>query len=341
MKTARSRWLLVGAFSALCLVVAVTAWAQVQRYSGAPVRIQIRATPIESFDAREPSQTRFGALTFRGGLALTSNNAVFGGISGLHMEADGEHFLAVTDRGSWLRGRIVYRNGKPAGIADAEMAPLLGGDGTPLAAYKWFDAEALTESDGLFYVGIERVDQIVRFNIRGHGLAAQGEAIKVPPDFKTFVFNKSLECLAGVPKGLPRAGELIVVTEESLDSAGNHRAFVLNGGEPLRFTVKRSEDFDISDCTMLPSGDLALLERHYSVARGVAMRIRSIPLASIKEGAVVDGQPLIQADLGYQIDNMEAIGVHKTPSGETVLTLISDDNFSPIQRNLLLQFTLQ
>ena len=74
------------------------------------------------------------------------------------MEPDGEHFLAVTDRGSWLRGRIVYRDGKPASIADVELAPILGGDGTPLAAYKWFDVESLTESDGLFYVGIERVE---------------------------------------------------------------------------------------------------------------------------------------------------------------------------------------
>jgi hypothetical protein len=77
------------------------------------------------------------------------------------------------------------------------------------------------------------------------------------------------------------------------------------------------------------------------VARGVAMRIRSVSLASIKDGAVVDGPKLIEADLGYQIDNMEGISVHRTPNGETVLTIVSDDNFSPIQRNLLLQFTLE
>ena len=29
------------------------------------------------------------------------------------------------------------------------MAPILGSDGAPLATYKWFDAESLTESDGL------------------------------------------------------------------------------------------------------------------------------------------------------------------------------------------------
>jgi hypothetical protein len=37
---------------------------------------------------------------------------------------------------------------------------------------------------------------------------------------------------------------------------------------------------------------------------------------------------------------MEGIGVHRTPRGETILTLVSDDNFSIIQRNLLLQFAI-
>jgi hypothetical protein len=49
---------------------------------------------------------------------------------------------------------------------------------------------------------------------------------------------------------------------------------------------------------------------------------------------------LIFADMGFQIDNMEGLAVHRAATGELVLTLISDDNFSPIQRNLLLQFTL-
>ena len=65
-----------------------------------------------------------------------------------------------------------------------------------------------------------------------------------------------------------------------------------------------------------------------------------MPLASIKPDALVDGKPLIEADLAYQIDNMEGIAVHRNARGETILTLVSDDNFSVIQRNLLLQFTL-
>ena len=46
------------------------------------------------------------------------------------------------------------------------------------------------------YVGIERVEQIVRFDYRRDGLLARGQAISVPPDFKTFAYNKGLECLA-------------------------------------------------------------------------------------------------------------------------------------------------
>ena len=339
MKLPRRRWLAGGALFAALLAVAGS-FAFAERFPPAPTRIEVQALPIASFDNRDASRTRFGALEFRGGLTLTSKNEAFGGISAILVEPDGARFLAVTDRGSWLRGRIVYEGGKPAGIADAEMAPILGADGKPLAAHGWYDAESLTEHDGMFYIGIERVHQIVRFDVRRDGLLARGEPIAVPPDFKTLVANRSLECLTSAPKKSNLDGGLIVVTERSLDAAGNHRAFLLKGDQVERFSVKRSDDFDVTDCTILPPGDLLLMERRFSPARGAAMRIRSVPLAAIKPGALADGKTLIEADLGYQIDNMEGIAVHRNADGETIITLVSDDNFSPIQRNLLLQFAI-
>jgi hypothetical protein len=310
----------------------------------APSHIDIQATPIASFDRHDPAKTRFGALEFRGGLVLTSKYPAFGGISALNIEPDGARFLAITDNGSWLRGRILYQDGKPAGIADAEMAPILGPDGKPLAARKWYDVEALTQLDGMHYIGIERAEQIVRFNFRRDGFAARGEVIAVPPDFKTFAYNKSLECLTAPPRVSALAGNLIVITERSLDSAGNHRAFLIDPNKAAdkaeRFSVARSDDFDVTDCTILPPGDLLLLERRYTPARGPAMRIRRIPLGAIKPGALADGKILIDVDLNYQIDNMEGIAVHRNAQGETIVTLVSDDNFSFIQRNLLLQFKL-
>ena len=37
---------------------------------------------------------------------------------------------------------------------------------------------------------------------------------------------------------------------------------------------------------------------------------------------------------------MEGIAVHINTAGETIITLVSDNNFSVLQRNLLLQFAL-
>ena len=55
---------------------------------------------------------------------------------------------------------------------------------------------------------------------------------------------------------------------------------------------------------------------------------------------MVDGPSIFDADLGQEIDNFEGIDVHVTADGDTVLTMVSDDNFSVIERTLLLQFTL-
>lgn len=325
-----------GGLLVLCTLVA----AQSQFAADPPRKLVIDARPISSFDLRDAAQLRFGALEFRGGLQLVSDDKDFGGLSALLMAPDGEHFISVSDKGRWFRGRIVYRDGAPAGIADAETAPLLGPDGTPLARRGWYDTESLAEDNGTIYVGIERVEQIVRFNFARDGLLARGEPIPVPADFKTFTYNKSLECLAVPPQGSPLAGTLIVVTERSLDENGNHRSFLLKGNDVGRFSVKRSDDFDVSDCAVLTPEDLLVLERRYSPARGVAMRVRRIPLASITPGALVDGRTLIVADLGFQIDNMEGLSVHRNAAGETILTMISDDNFSSIQRTILLQFAL-
>ncbi len=332
--------LIAGIVAALLVAAGTYALAATIRYSEALAPIDVRAVPITSFDNRDPTQTRFGQLEFRGGLALTSSYEPFGGLSALRVEPDGSHFLSLTDNGSWLRGRILYQNGRPSGIGDAVMAPILGPDGRPLAERHWYDTESLAEFEGTLYVGIERVEKIVRFDYARDGLAARGVPIKVPDDFKTFKYNKSLECLAVPPRGAPLAGQLIAVTERSLDAQGNHRSYVLDGDKVTRFSVLRSDEFDVSDCAILPPADLLLLERRFSYSRGLALRIRRVPLSLIKPGALIDGKPLIVADLAYQIDNMEGISVHTNAAGETILTLISDDNFSVLQRNLLLQFAL-
>ncbi len=305
-----------------------------------PSHIEIRAQPIVSFDNRDKELRRFGKLEFRGGLILTSSAREFGSLSAIRVEPDGGRFIAVTDKGFWLRGRIVYAGSRPAGIADAEIAPMLDANGKPLAARGWFDTEALAEDGGALYVGIERVHRIVKFDYAKDGLRARGVPIPVPAEIASLPWNKGIEALVFVPKGLPLAGTLIAFSERGLDSTGNLKAFLIGGPAPGTFYVRRSDEFDISDAALLPQGDLLVLERRFSWLRGLAVRIRRIALTQIKPGAIVDGPILFFADLGQEVDNMEGISVHRTASGETVLTLVSDDNFSPLQRTILLQFTL-
>jgi hypothetical protein len=246
----------------------------------------------------------------------------------------------VTDKADWLRGRIVYRDNRPMGIADAEMAPMLGSDGRPITARGWYDSEALTLEGNLAYVAFERVHRIVRFDYGKEGLLARAQTVPTPPEMSKLPSNRGIECLLAMPKGTPFAGALMAISERSLDGDGHVRGFLIGGPKPGVFSVKRKDDFDIVDCALTPSSDVLLLERFFSWQKGVAMRIRRVPLASVAPGAVLDGPNLIHADMGYQVDNMEGLSVHRAGDGTIVLTLVSDDNFSLIQRTLLLQFAL-
>lgn len=306
----------------------------------APVSIDVNARPIASFDPRDRSHVRFGALEWRSGLVLTSSFRGFGGLSAIRLDARGEKFISLSDKGSWFTGRIVYNGREMTGLAEVEAAPMIGPDGRPITARGWFDSEALALDGMLAYVALERVNQVLRFDFAKGFTRARGEVVTVPPAVKKLPYNKGLEALVMVPKGKPLAGTLIALSERGLDPQGNLIAFLVGGPTPGQFAVRRTRDFDISDAVLLPSGDLLVLERKFSWLAGVGIRIRRIPLATIAPGATVDGPSIFDADLGQEIDNMEGIDAHVTPEGDTVLTMVSDDNFSMLQRTILLQFTL-
>ena len=107
----------------------------------APVSIEVNARPMPSFDTRDRSRVRFGSLEYRSGLILTSRFRGFGGLSGLRLDAKGERFIAISDKGSWFTGRIVYQGREMTGLDDVEAAPMLGPDGRPITARGWFDSE--------------------------------------------------------------------------------------------------------------------------------------------------------------------------------------------------------
>jgi hypothetical protein len=73
----------------------------------------------------------------------------------------------------------------------------------------------------------------------------------------------------------------------------------------------------------------------------VFMRIRRIDVADIKPGARLDGVVLYETEGGGMVDNMEAIAVHTATDGRVILTIMSDDNYNPTQRTLLMRFAME
>ena len=306
----------------------------------APVSIEVKAHPIPWFDRHDHGRVRFGALEYRSGLVLTSPYSRFGGLSGLRLDARGERFISFSDRGRWFTGRIVYDGRAMAGLADVEAAPMLGADGKPITAHGWYDSESIAIDGSFVYIGLERVNKVLRFDFSKGFTRARGEVVPLPKAASRLPNNKGLEGLVFVPKGQPLAGTLLAFSERGLDESGNLIAFLVGGPTPGQFSVLRTEEYDVSDAVLLPAGDLLILERKFSWTSGIGIRIRRIPLSSVAPGAVIDGPTIFEADLGYEVDNMEGIDAHVTEQGETVLTMVSDDNFSMIQRTLMLQFTL-
>jgi hypothetical protein len=300
--------------------------------------ISITAEPITSFERDNPSRMRFGSLDFRGGLVLSSPYPHFGGFSALRIRPDGETFIALSDRSYWLRGRIMYRDHRPTGIADASMVPMLECEGR-IATY--WDPESIAEDGNNLFVGLEGLNDIARFDHGWIQPLAHGCMIDVPKELKTLPDNQGLEALVYVPKPFPLSSALLGISERGLTDEGNIRSFIIGGPKPGTFSVKRTNNFDISDAALLPNGDILILERQFSLLSGVAARIRRIPMAAIKPGALVDGATIFEADMRHQIDNFEALSVHRSASGELILTIMSDDNFVSFQRTLLLQFSLK
>ncbi|WP_293855532.1 esterase-like activity of phytase family protein [uncultured Alsobacter sp.] len=302
--------------------------------------VAIRAVPIDRFSLRNPDLVRFGSLDFLGGIELSCPDERFGGWSALAVSPDGSRLTSVSDKGTWLTATLVTRGDAPLGLTDAMLAPVIGPDGRPVAGTRRWDCESLAIQDGTTWIGLERVNEVLRFSIGKDGLAARGVPIPVPPDVKRFSANRGLEALALVPSG-PYAGSLIGVGERPFDGRDGpvSPGFFITGPSG-GFEIVRRDGFDITDAAFLPSGDLLLLERRFAWLSGIAMRIRRFDGRALRPGARLDGDTLVSADMAMHIDNMEGLCVHRAADGGTILTLISDDNFNVLQRTLLLRFRL-
>jgi hypothetical protein len=307
--------------------------------------IEISARPIAHFERGQSDAKRFGQLEFRGGLVLTSPSANFGGWSALVMAPDGKSLLAISDVGSWMTADLAYDGISPTRLSRARIGPLLDAHGQPLDSKKEADAEAVTLLEGtlqqgMLLIGFERHHRIDRYPIRDGAVQPTVGALKLPAEAKRMPNNQGIEALA-VLKGGPYKSSVVAFAERFTRGSGYHTGWIWVGGEPQRFQLQDIDGFNITDAAGLADGSLLVLERYFRWTEGVKMRLRHIAAKEIAPAARIAGRILFQGDSSYDIDNMEGLGVHRGTGGETILSLISDDNFNRfLQRTVFLQFTL-
>jgi hypothetical protein len=303
------------------------------------VTLEVTGLPLEAFRRGRPDVRRFGPLEFLGGFEARGSHGAFGGLSGLRVRADGESIVAVTDVGDWLTGRLVRSGGRLSGMAAARMAAIRAPGGGLAKDERLWDAESVALAGDEVFVGFERRQEVFRFALARDGFAARAVEVPTPSAMRDWPDNNGPEAIAVLPAFHPtHGGRLLVIGERPWERDGSSEAFVL-GPDGFGFTVKRHDRFDITDADFLPSGDLVLLERWFHPLRGVAMRLRRVPLGSIRPGATVDGEIVLDVHArDHHIDNMEGLSIHRRADGATILTLVSDDNFSVMQRTLFLEF---
>lgn len=305
---------------------------------GEMLPIQVQSDVIRDLGG---NPTLSPGLTFVGGVELSSPEPLFGAFSSIRFR-DQQSFVGVFDTGYWIEGRILRdAGGRLAGLEAVRLAPLLDAYGRESASKFHVDAESLALDGDRAYVGFEQRHRVLSYGpLSDLGKALPSAPIAFPFDLDILHSNGGFESLVIAPQGSEIAGALVAISEKSFDDNGNIYAAIVGGPLAGEFRVRPRDNFEITDAAYLPDGDLLLLERRFSIATGVGMRLRRIEGASIRPDAVVDGEILFEANYRSQIDNMEGLEVLPEPDGSVRLIVVSDDNHSILQRTLMLEFRL-
>lgn len=297
-------------------------------YPNSSQNIALRPLPL---DPAHPGQRRVGDLIFLNAWELRSDNEDFGGISALTALSDGR-FVGVSDAGT-LIGFGLNNDDR---IDRPFIAPLPDAFG-PAKTYKDRDSEGLTydADSGQFWVSYEAKHAIRRFSrsfARSTGLLRPYEMQDWPP-------NKGPEALVRLQDGR------FIVISESLEDDDSHQALLFSGdpievgSDVVRFTYHPPAGYRVTDGVQMPDGRLLLLNRWVGLPNGFAAKLAIIDTKSIAKNTRLEGQVIATIAAPLLIDNME--GVATTDEGkDTIIWLISDDNFNVFQRTLLMKFRL-
>ena len=141
-------------------------------------------------------------------------------------------------------------------------------------------------------------------------------------------------------------GRFVVFGEQAKGPDGTTEAILFPGNpvthrrEGIRFYYTPPTDFFATDAAQLPDGRLLVLNRHFSIFDGLAAAVTLFDPRDIARDRIIKPRLIARLAPPLAIDNMEGLSVEQGKAGEVVVWIISDDNFIPLQRTLLLKFAL-
>lgn len=323
-------------FIALMALALFEALPSVAAHAGS-TRIRISATPIPLHQDK-PEFVQVGRLRYRGGLELRSPDRRFGGFSGLLVSPDGRRLIAISDHGFWLRARIVRTNGRLTGLRGARMGRLVGPRGRALRG-AWRDAEGLARRrGGGIIVSFERHHRLLAYRSGRRG-PRRPFRLTLPKGIQRAHSNKGMEAITRLADG-----GLLVLTEGLAAGPGLIRGWIRPPTDkrgtwrPLAYA--RTDAFLPTGADLLPNGDVVVLERSFSFPLGLDIRLQQLARRDIVPGARLAGREIARLAAPLNVDNFEGISAYRGTKGRTFLAIISDDNYQPFQRTLLLTFEL-
>lgn len=294
--------------------------------------VEVTATPVDL------GVETVGRLRFRGGLALSSENSVFGGLSGLEVLEDGR-LVAVSDNGDWFEARLVLDDeGTLVGVTDVRTAFIRDEEGGVFPNKAAGDAEALAHlPDGRFAVAFEQTQTIRIYDLNRDGPFGAARAGPSLEGAQRLPSNAGLEALAATADG-----ELVVGAEGGAGAGTPIWVAPLDGGgaAPVRIRYELRGGFSLTSLDRLPDGGFVALERFYAPVIGPRARITRFPAESLnaRGEALPEVEELARLAPPMPLDNFEAVAAVSMGDGATRLYILADDNFSERQRTLIYAF---
>lgn len=283
-----------------------------------------------ALDPKHSGSRRVGELIFLNAWELRSDNENFGGISALAGLSDGR-FVGVGDAGTVI-GFGLTTNDK---TDRPFIAPLPDSQGQNVT-YKDRDSEGIARDpdSGQFWISYEANHAIRRFS---PSLARRTGLIRMSGRYH-WPKNKGIEAIIRLSDGR------FVAIGENLEK-GLHEGFLFSGDPVEPGSARTSFDYQpppgyrVTDGAQLPNGNLLILNRRISLPTGFSAKIAIVETEAITTGARIQGRTIASIGSPLLIDNMEGVAI-TTESGDIIIWLISDNNFSIFQRTLLMKFRL-